>query len=67
RHEPAFYQSMRRALQQSGEWRSEIWNVRKNGLAPLESTPMPGVHNRLQRTALRAAAEPERLGRADDH
>ncbi|MBU0753349.1 MAG: diguanylate cyclase [Gammaproteobacteria bacterium] len=31
RHEPAFYQSMRRALQQSGEWRSEIWNVRKNG------------------------------------
>ncbi len=31
RHDKTFYDGMWRALDQSGEWRSEIWNVKKNG------------------------------------
>jgi diguanylate cyclase (GGDEF)-like protein/PAS domain S-box-containing protein len=31
RHDTAFYQEMWRTLDQNGEWRGEIWNVRKNG------------------------------------
>ncbi|MET0014905.1 MAG: EAL domain-containing protein [Sedimenticola sp.] len=33
RHDQAFYQSMWASLEQTGRWRSEIWNRRKNGEA----------------------------------
>jgi diguanylate cyclase (GGDEF)-like protein/PAS domain S-box-containing protein len=31
RHDPDFYQTMWRSLQETGQWRGEIWNRRKNG------------------------------------
>jgi hypothetical protein len=34
------------------------------GLSPHKFTPVPGVHNGMQRTALRAAADAERVCRA---
>ena len=30
-HPPQFYQSLWRSLQESGQWRGEVWNRRKNG------------------------------------
>lgn len=30
-HPPQFYQSLWRSLQESGQWRGEMWNRRKNG------------------------------------
>ena len=31
RHDKAFYEAMWRTIEDCGEWRSEIWNVRKDG------------------------------------
>ncbi|MEG2046127.1 MAG: EAL domain-containing protein [Comamonas sp.] len=45
RHGPAFYQGMWQSLNQTGHWRGEIWNRRKNGDIFPERMSLSAVHD----------------------
>ena len=45
RHERPFYQSMWASINQTGHWRGEIWNRRKNGEIYPQWTTLSAVHN----------------------
>ncbi|WP_126445074.1 diguanylate cyclase domain-containing protein [Sulfuricystis multivorans] len=50
RHEPGFYAEMWRALRESGRWRGEIWNRRKDGTAYPELLSIAAVRDAAGRT-----------------
>lgn len=47
KHDEAFYSEFWRALSESGEWRGELWNKRKNGTIYAEWLTVSAVRNRL--------------------
>lgn len=56
RHSPAYYQSMWQSIKQTGQWRGEIWNRRKNGEEFVELLSINRVHMDDQDTFYHVAA-----------